>query len=161
VRRDLFRATALGVAGVVVGCLIVVFAVSRWTELSAHWLNGTMVLPVLGLLGGMKLAQGDPEGTRRLRNALTPIAGVLGGVGNHLAFVITARTWYADQIALDQQGFLYQVFHPGVLPQFSVDRVAQPWFLFTGIGIVAGACVFWWSSTHELAESRPQGALAD
>src|SRR5687768_17596103 len=93
------KAVALGLLGLLAGCGLVAWATSQWTELSTRWINAGFVFPLLGLAGGLALAEPAIAGKRdRFRFALSLAAAVLCTAGNFLAYVITSRTWFGDRI---------------------------------------------------------------
>ena len=146
-------AVLLGVLGMVAGELIVWYAVSTWTQISSHWLNSAVVLPILGLWGGLALAEKSVAESRgRLRWLLILVAMPLCGAANYLAFVIASRTWFADKIPAEHQSFFFQLTHPDVLPAFGStgssghSSSAESWLMYLILGLVLGPVVFWFTS---------------
>ena len=64
--KNAFRAIFLALLGMGLGCAIVQFAVSRWSEVSSYWIISGMVWPLIGLMIGQSLAE-PTIGARRVR----------------------------------------------------------------------------------------------
>ena len=146
----------LALLGLVAGSLIVWFAVSTWTTLSTHWLHSALVMPTLGLIGGLALSDGKIGDSRgRLRGLLALVACPLCGFANYLAFVITSRTWFADQIPLDHQSLIGQLLNPDWLPAFSSrsstysSGSAETWLMSLVVGLVAGPVLVFWTTSRK------------
>ena len=138
-----------GIVGMVIGTLIVWWAVSTWDSLSTHWLNTAMVMPTLGLVGGLALSDGKiGESRGSLRALLTLVACPICGFSNYLAFIITSRTWFADKIPADHQSFFFQLANPDLMPAFSKSMSSsnytssESWLMYLIIGLVVGPLVF-------------------
>ena len=150
--RKLAVSVGLGVLGLAIGCGVVYWAVSRWTELNTGWIDAACVGPLVLLVVGLAAqTPGDSPARGTLRNALIPVAAVLGSAGNYLAYVITAHVWYADKLPAGEQSFVYQLLHPGVLPALtrrtsSSASFEQGWAEYAAVGLVIGVLVFWYTT---------------
>ena len=149
----ILRSTVFGLLGIVLGCVVVQCAVSQWTELSSHWINTGFVAPMLGIWGGLTMAESTIGAARfRLRLALAVVAAPLCAVGNFLAFVITSRTWFADRIPVEHRGFIDQLMHPDVLPAFiskgttGAAGFEESWREYVALGLIVGPLLFMWTS---------------
>lgn len=147
--RRLLIASLFGLAALILGCGIVYGAVSQWTNLSSRWISAGFVFPLLGLTFGMYWFENEVVDCRtRFRLALIPISAVLATAGNYLAWVITSRTWFAERIPAEHQGFLFQLMNPKVLPSFfergsSGSSSEQTWVAAIVVGLFAGPIAFW------------------
>jgi hypothetical protein len=146
--RNLLRATALGIAGLIIGCSVVWFGVSTWESISTRLIGIAMIFPLMGLLGGLLLASPEAETQRKtLRSFLFVVAILLGTLGNYLAFIIVSRTWSSDRLPAAHQSFAYQVTHPGVLPTLvrksSFGKSEESWMEYVLVGVVGSAFMFW------------------
>jgi hypothetical protein len=145
----LLRAVLLGALGVAVGCSITWGAVSSWTSLSSRWISAGFVAPVMGLTGGMALADRDPSCRRGLLRFLLALASApLCALGNYLSFLITSRTWNAEKIAPEHRDFFYQLTHPDVLPSFFEKSSSglmseQTWKQYVILGFIVGPIVLY------------------
>jgi hypothetical protein len=146
----LMRAIVFGVLGIAIGDTIVYFAVSRWTSLDSMWINSGAVWPLIGLWAGYAMAESELGAARAtLRRLLTLAAIPLCAAGNFLAFVITSRTWFAEQIAPEHRDLFYQLMHPDVLPGIyhrsahGSSSLAWTWIGYLVMGLVVGPLVFW------------------
>ena len=156
--RHFLRAVGCGIAGLVLASAIVYFATATWTSLSSRWINSGAVLPILGLIGGLALAEKD-IGERRetLRRWLALAAVPLCTLGNYLAWMITCRAWFADRIPPEHQAFLDQFLHPSVLPTF-VTRSGgagsygseETYLEYLIVGALVGPFIFWIGTRERL-----------
>ena len=159
--RHFLNAVGLGIVGILGACGVVYGAVSSWTTVSSHWINSGCVLPILGLTGGLALAE-PSIGERRnaLRWALIAAAVPLATVGNYLAWLITVRTWFADRIPAEHQGFLFQLTHPSVLPSFVEQRAgssyasSETYLQYLLLGAVLGPIILWLTTRRPLRAAR-------
>jgi len=148
--RKLAISAGLGILGLAIGCGVVFWAVSRWTELNTGWIDTACIGPLLFLVIGLgALTPGNSLDRRILRFSLIPVAAVLSAAGNYLAYVITAHVWYADKLPAGQQSWVFQLLHPGVLPALtqrssSSASFAQGWLEYVAVGLVAGLFAFWY-----------------
>jgi predicted permease len=148
--RKLANSIGLGILGLAIGCGVVFWAVSTWTELNTAWIDAACVVPLLFLIIGLAVqTTGDSPARRALRMALIPAAAVLGTAGNYLAYVITAHVWYNDKLPGGQQSLVFQLLHPGILPELtqrssSSASFQQGWLEYVVVGLVAGAFAFWY-----------------
>lgn len=117
-KRMFLTAAALGVFGLLISALGMVVIARVWSSFSDNWLTAAGFLPLLGVILGAALGRRAPtpapRGAARLLFVL--LAFFLSTLSAHLAFVITVSTWYANQPAVAQAGFLSLFFHPSHLP---------------------------------------------
>lgn len=151
--QRLLLALLMGALGVALSSLIVWKVADAWSSFSERWLVLALVMPVFGILAGCGLAEKLSGGGADwfIRNRLTRLgyallAGVFSALGGYLAFIITARTWFADRVEPASAGFFHQVLHPSTLPTFYKNSAhgfsnEQHWWLMAGIGLLVGIWV--------------------
>ena len=123
--RAFLIALGVGVAGIIVCCLVVYAAATSWDTFSDDWLMLPTVLPCLGVVFGYWLATKVPgstdhwpvtEGKKRFGYAT--LAAGLSSLSGYLGFVVLIRAWSDGPPAL---GFLSQVFAPSSLAELSQE----------------------------------------
>jgi hypothetical protein len=154
--RTFSLALALGLLGVLLSSLLVWYIARTWSSFSSDWFVLVCLLPIFGILGGAGLSSllARDGHTRQAPGwgaclGLALLGGLLAGLANYLAFVITSRTWFAAQIHPEHAEFFYQVFHPWVLPAFYEGnehggQTEQTWVFMAGIGVLIGFVTTFW-----------------
>jgi hypothetical protein len=147
--KYVLRSIGLGIAGLVLGCLIVWFAAAMWNSIDQRWIATGMLLPLAGLWIGLYLFGPPSDAERRkLRAVLFGAAVLLGTTGNYLAFVIASRTWSMDRVPTEEQSLAYQATHPNSLRTFTSRRQGihdseETWREYAAVGLVGSPIIFW------------------
>lgn len=116
--------TLFGAVGVILGGLIMHWVSGDTTSFSDYWTTfaGGM-LPVMGVLGGITLGatlsgQLTPwplaDKLRRLPFAL--VGGLFSGLGMHVAHVVVAKNWFAEEMEAAKSSLSYLLLHPSEVP---------------------------------------------
>jgi hypothetical protein len=154
-------AVAFAAIGVGLAALIVQGAASSGKSYSESVLTLVLLLPLFGLYAACwatDLASGKdddpPFDSLGQRIGFICIGGAAGAATMYLAFVVTSGAWYAESLPADERGFLYLVFHPGVLPELtrakqtglgqSTPTSSESWIWMTMLGLIVGLAGGWY-----------------
>lgn len=154
--KDSLRAVGLGVAGLIIGCLVAGFAAATWSSMNTRWIGAAMILPLMGLVLGHYLAAPPARADRRRLRAVLFAAGLLlGTLGNYLAFVLVSRTWNRD--ARPPQSLFYDATHPSELPPIvrasNYSESEESWQEYVIVGAIASTLIIW-MFTREPSDKR-------
>jgi hypothetical protein len=149
----------VGVVGVLLSCLISLWAATTWPSFNNKVLIIGGLLPLFGFISGFALV-GKREGLWPLPNIglrclLGLITAVLCGVGMYLAFLMVSFTWARETLPPEKQSIIYMIFHPAEVPAVKVTSTRagqapterdETWHVLTIICFaVGGFAGFAWS----------------
>jgi hypothetical protein len=164
-RRFLVSA-ACGLAGVLIGCLILQQVVNRWKSFDIYLLLLHALLALYGIRTGRHLCSDSREGEGMpIRNryevmSYSILGAAISSLSTFLAFVITSRTWFADRIDPTFSSLWYQLLHPWILPPFyATDWHGNPnevtWWFMSAVGFGVGLFSSWNALTQPLISRQP------
>jgi hypothetical protein len=142
----------IGIAGVLVGALLVWWLASSDTSFSQRWLTLALMLPLGGVYFGWNQSKKAEAAAPQTQNPLIMRIGYvvmgafLAAISQHLTFVIASGIWHADVIDPAQSDFLYQLFNPGSLPSLSDTRsggssTESGWLEMILVGVFVGTAM--------------------
>src|SRR6266581_262849 len=109
-----------GLFGVILGCVISMWAAKSWPSFDDRLLILAGLMPLFGFMAGFvpvaKMRGEWPPLVRGPRFVIGFGAAVLCAVGMYLSFLMVSYTWNKGMLPPEKQSLTYLIFHPGDIP---------------------------------------------